>query len=75
MESSGQRGRGRPRAEVVLRADERAELERWARRPKTSNALASRARIVLACGGGASDLAVAASLGVTRNTVGKWRRR
>ena len=75
MERSSSRGRGRPRVEVVLSASERAELERWARRPKTSNALASRARMVLACADGASDLSIAASLGASRNTVGKWRRR
>jgi transposase len=74
MESSGQ-SRGRPRAVVVLSADERAELERWTRRPTTANALASRARIVLACAAGGSDLEVAATLGFNRNTVGRWRRR
>ena len=42
---------------------------------KTSQALASRARIVLACAEGGSDLAVARDLGTTRETVGKWRRR
>ena len=40
-----------------------------------SQALASRARIVLACAEGRSDLAVARDLGTTRETVGKWRRR
>ncbi len=74
MESSS-RGRGRPRQDVVLSAAERAELERWARRPPTSNALASRARIVLGCAAGESDGAVAEALGVNRNTIGKWRRR
>jgi transposase len=69
------RGRGRPRANVVLSAAEREELERWARRPSTSNALASRARMVLGCAAGASDGAVAEALGANRNTVGRWRRR
>ncbi len=72
---SSSRGRGRPRENVVLSAAEREELERWVRRPTTSNALASRARIVLACAAGGSDLAVAAALGADRNTIGKWRRR
>ena len=40
--------RGRPVDPIVLTADERATLERWARRPKTAQALAQRARIVLA---------------------------
>jgi transposase len=74
MESSG-RGRGRPREDVVLSAAEREELERWVRRPTTSNALASRARIVLGCAAGDSDGAVAGALGLNRNTVGRWRRR
>ena len=74
MERSGQ-GRGRPREIVVLSAEEREELERWARRPTTANALASRARIVLGCAAGGSDVAVAARLGASRNTVGRWRRR
>ncbi len=36
------------RAEVVLSDEEREVLERWARRPKSSQALASRCRVVLA---------------------------
>ncbi len=59
----------------ALSADQREELQRWLRRGKTSQALASRARIVLACAEGGSDLAVARDLGTTRETVGKWRRR
>jgi len=58
-----------------LSALEREELERWLRRSKTSQALALRARIVLACSGGNSDMAVAEQLNTTRETVGKWRRR
>ena len=34
-----------------------------------------RARIILASEGGASDMAIAAQLETTRETVGKWRRR
>jgi transposase len=61
--------------QVVLTKDERDALERWARRPKTSQALAERARIVLACEKTTSDVHVAADLRVHRLTVGKWRRR
>lgn len=53
----------------------RETLDRCARGPKTAQALAQRARIVLACGAGASISAVAAQWGVTRQTVGRWRRR
>jgi len=56
-------------------AAQREELERWIRRPKTAQALALRARIILGCAEGKSDVAVAEELGTRRETVGKWRRR
>jgi hypothetical protein len=40
--------RGRPTAEIVLSDEERQTLERWARQPKSAQALALRCRIVLA---------------------------
>ena len=43
---------------VVLTDDERATLERWARRPKSAQALALRCRIVLACAEGGTNVAV-----------------
>ncbi|MBO0822182.1 MAG: helix-turn-helix domain-containing protein [Nocardiopsaceae bacterium] len=49
-------------------------LGAWARRRKTSQALALRSRIVLACAEpGASNRSVAVELGVSRDTVRKWR--
>lgn len=63
------------RRRIVLTTEERDALESWARRPKTSQALAERARIVLACEKTTSDREVAAELRVHRVTVGKWRRR
>jgi FixJ family two-component response regulator len=67
---------GRPKAELVLSVDERAQLERWARRGKTSQVLALRSRIVLGCAvPGAASKDVAAGLGCSEATVGKWRRR
>lgn len=66
---------GRPKAEIILSKDEREQLERWSRRPKTAQALAQRARIVLACAEGDSNDKVAHRLKLTAQTVGKWRRR
>jgi transposase len=66
---------GRPTPPVILTADERATLEQWARRPKTAQALAQRARIVLACASERTNGDIAIAAGVTRQTVGRWRRR
>jgi hypothetical protein len=49
--------------ELVLTAEERATLERWARRRHSSQALALRCRIVLAWAEGRSNQAVAGRLG------------
>ena len=56
--------RGRPTEAIVLSDDERETLERWARRPQSANALATRCRIVLACAEGATNREVAGCLGV-----------
>ena len=66
---------GRPTAEVVLTSVEQETLERWARRPKSAQALALRCRIVLAAAAGATNQEIAAQLGCHPTTVGKWRRR
>ena len=64
-----------PRAEVVLSELEREVLERWARRPKSAQALALRCRIVLAAAEGESSTQIAVRLGCGTDTVGKWRGR
>ena len=66
---------GRPRADLILTDDERELLVRWARRRKSSQALALRSRIVLECATGDANTVVAERLGVSRPTVGKWRSR
>jgi transposase len=61
------------RTEVVLTAEDREVLERWARRPNTAQALALRSRIILAAADGERSIDIANRLGVTDSTVGKWR--
>jgi transposase len=67
--------RGRPTVEIRLSAEERSTLERWARRHSSSQALALRSKIVLACAAGATHSEIAAELGCNPVTVGKWRHR
>ncbi len=62
-------------AVVVLTDDERAQLQAWARRPKSAQALALRSRIVLAAADGLGNTTVAAKLGITVTTARKWRSR
>lgn len=66
---------GVARGNLVLSDAERAELASLAARRNTAQALALRARIVLACAEGAANKEVAARLGACEDTVGKWRRR
>jgi transposase len=66
---------GRRKAELILSDDERQTLKTWAARPKSTQQLATRSRIVLACADGLDNKDVAAKLGVTTQTVGKWRKR
>jgi len=66
---------GRPKPLLTLTDDERQKLETWADRPKSTQRLATRARIVLACAEGLDNKDVAARLDINIATVGKWRRR
>lgn len=61
--------------EIVLTEQERSVLESWTSRRKTAQALALRARIVLAAAGQLTNREIAALEGVSPPTVTKWRRR
>src|SRR6059058_5564440 len=63
------------RVEVTLSDEEREVLERWARRPKSAQALALRCRIVLAAADGEQSKDIATRLGCSTQTVGRWRGR
>lgn len=65
----------RPKKPIELSSDERNKLEVWARRPKTSQALAQRARIILACARGLDNTEVAEEVGMSTASVCKWRER
>ena len=65
----------RPKPELALCDDERQKLTTWAGRPKSTQRLALRARIVLACADEPCNTVVAARLGVCNATVGTWRNR
>jgi len=66
---------GRPKAKLVLSKAEHEQLQAWAKRRKTSQALALRSRIVLECAAGMENQGVATKLAVTPQTVSKWRAR
>ena len=57
---------------LILDDVERETLERWV--PSEAQALALRARMILGCAEGRSNTTVG-SLGVSDETVGKWRSR
>src|ERR1700757_1497976 len=66
---------GRPTKPLNVTPEEREKLTLLARRPKSSQAMAMRARIVLGCDEGASNSSVARKLRITGATVCKWRER
>ena len=68
-------GIGRPTKPLDLTAEEREKLTMLARRPKSAQAMAMRARIVLGCDEGLSNGSVAKKLQITGATVCKWRER
>lgn len=66
---------GHPVASIVLTEEEKSTLQRYVRRGTTSQQLAERSRIILACARGLNNREVAKEIGVIPHTVGKWRQR
>ncbi|MGZ4328236.1 MAG: IS630 family transposase, partial [Solirubrobacteraceae bacterium] len=60
---------------IELSGSERAQLESWARRRTSAQALAQRSRIVLLAAEGLKNTEIAERLGVHRAMATKWRRR
>jgi transposase len=61
--------------EITLSDEERSVLQAWTRRRTTAQALALRARIVLAAADQLTNAEIADLEGVSRPTVTKWRNR
>lgn len=61
--------------QIELSEQERAQLESWARRRSSAQALAQRSRVVLLASQGLNNTEIAARLGVHRPMVRKWRSR
>jgi transposase len=66
---------GKAAISIELSLLERQELLSLARAQKTGQAMARRARIVLAAASGSDNKAICLEVGADANTVGKWRRR
>lgn len=60
---------------VTLSKEQNHQLLEWTRRHKTSQALALRARIIIACAEEETKSAVTRRCDVCRNTVSKWHER
>jgi len=66
---------GRPIPPLTITEEQRSALENWIRRPKTAQALAMRAKIILACSEGKPNTVVARQVKVRQQTVSRWRSR
>jgi len=66
---------GRPKLKLEINNDERVEVERLARRMRTNRHLALRAKMILKCDEGLTNVGVGKKLKVSNATVGKWRKR
>ena len=69
------RGEGRPRKPLNLTDDEKFHLEAQVRRHRLPKSASDRYRLILRCADGLRNTEVAAELGRSVETVGKWRQR
>jgi transposase len=67
--------KGRPVKPIRLSKEQEEKLRLIERRPSSQQSLALRAKVILECAQGKSNLEVAKELGVCQHMVGKWRRR
>ena len=63
---------GRPKTALVLSDEQREQLQGWARSRSLPSGLVNRVRIVLLAGEGIGNKPIAARLGLSQPTVGKW---
>ena len=66
---------GRKAPAVVLAKEERAQLESYVRSRTLPSGLSSRFRIILLAADGLRNKEISERVGLTRATVGKWRKR
>jgi transposase len=66
---------GRPKKRLEIATEDREKLKTICLRPKSAQAMAMRARIVLSCEREMNNSEVARKLHITGATVGKWRER
>ena len=66
---------GRPIPPVIIDAQMREQLTTMTRSRSLSQALAQRAKIILLAADGLNNSIISSQLGLSRPTVGKWRRR
>ena len=66
---------GRPKPPIVLSPEDRTQLESFVSSRSLPAGLVSRARIVLMAAEGLTNRRIAPRVGLTEQTVGKWRQR
>ena len=64
--------KGRPVKPIRLSKEQEEKLRLIERRPSSQQSLALRAKVIMECAQGKSNLEVAKELGVCQHMVGKW---